>query len=446
MSEWAHSRGFSDEELIRSGLVKIKGEEEPNITDPQARVQGFQYYDRFRDRIMFPICNDMGEVIAFSGRVLSSDPQAAKYVNSPETMLFTKGKVLFGLHKSKRALHDKGAAIVCEGQIDLITAFESGIKNVIAPQGTAFTADQARILKRHVEEVILCFDSDAAGQKAAERSLPHLLEMGLAVRVASMPEGQDPDSLIRKEGPAAFIEQIENANDFFDFQIDVEATKPEFATPRGKIHFARKMAEFVSLITDPVLREAVVFKVTARMGLAPAEFRKMLEKPKSPAGEKEAKTPRISLPVLSPAVSRLCQLSLQSQAARSWILSQPWRDLASQLPDGALLEKLLEADVAAEDPAAASRFLAECSEEEGALLSGLLSLPAMPEPDRAAQACWFGLQRDLLSKQQEAMQNSLRAPGLEMERMFELQKSLTIIKKEILDLQKRITDIARPFP
>ncbi|MGC3990749.1 MAG: toprim domain-containing protein [Chthoniobacteraceae bacterium] len=233
LSSWAYANGFSEEELIRSGLVKVKAEQEPNIMDLETPIRGFQFYDRFRDRIMFPICKDSGEVIGFSGRVLSSDPQAAKYVNSPQTILFTKGEVLFGLHKSKRALHDKGAAIVCEGQIDLITAFESGVKNVIAPQGTAFTSDQARILKRHVEEVILCFDSDAAGQKAAERSLPHLLEMGLAVRVASMPKGQDPDSLIREEGPVAFVEQIENASDFFDFQIDVEATKPEFATPRG---------------------------------------------------------------------------------------------------------------------------------------------------------------------------------------------------------------------
>src|SRR5439155_8499581 len=139
------------------------------------------FYDRFRDRVMFPICNDLGEVIAFSGRVLQSDPKAAKYVNSPETMLFTKGNVLFGLHKSKRALIEKESAIVCEGQLDLITAFESSVQNVVAPQGTAFTARQARILKRFVNEVVLCFDADAAGQKAAERSLAALLETDLHV-------------------------------------------------------------------------------------------------------------------------------------------------------------------------------------------------------------------------------------------------------------------------
>src|SRR5439155_8389800 len=134
-----------------------------------------------------------------------SDAQAAKYVNSPETMLFTKGNVLFGLHKSKRALIEKNSAIVCEGQLDLITAFEAGIQNVVAPQGTAFTEKQARTLKRFVDEVVLCFDSDSAGAKATERSLAALLDASLSVRVATMPAGHDPDSLIREYGAQAFV-------------------------------------------------------------------------------------------------------------------------------------------------------------------------------------------------------------------------------------------------
>ncbi len=149
---------------------------------------------------MFPICNDLGEVIAFSGRVLAADAKAAKYVNSPETPLFKKGDILFGLHKSKRALIEKKSAIVLEGQIDLITAFEAGVQNVVAPQGTAFTEKQARTLKRYAEEVILCFDADEAGRKAAERSLPALLGLDLGVRVIELPPGEDPDSLIRNQG------------------------------------------------------------------------------------------------------------------------------------------------------------------------------------------------------------------------------------------------------
>ena len=161
-------------------------------------------YDRFRGRIIFPICNDVGEVIAFSGRLLKDAEGAAKYLNSPETPLFRKGHVLFGLHKTKRALIEANCAVVCEGQLDLISLFEAGITNVVAPQGTAFTENQARLLKRFVNEVVLCFDADAAGQKAAERSLDALLQNDLIVRVAEMPAGEDPDSLVRHEGKEAF--------------------------------------------------------------------------------------------------------------------------------------------------------------------------------------------------------------------------------------------------
>ena len=202
---------------MQSGLVKLRDEERPES----------DVYDRFRGRLMFPICNDVGEVIAFSGRILTGDTETAKYLNSPETPLFRKGSILFGLHKTKRGLIEAECAIVCEGQLDLITLFEAGLTNVVAPQGTAFTESQARILKRYVSEVVLCFDADAAGQKAAERSLEPLLENDLVVRVAEMPPGEDPDSLVRKEGAEKFGARIAGARDFFDFWIEREVSTSE---------------------------------------------------------------------------------------------------------------------------------------------------------------------------------------------------------------------------
>ena len=158
------------------------------------------YYSRFRGRLIFPICDEQGRVIGFSGRILSGDEKTAKYINSPETLLFVKGKVIFGLDKSKRALLDANCAVVCEGQLDFITCYMSGVKNVVAPQGTALTAAQIGILKRYVEEVVLCFDSDMAGQKAAIRALDDLLASGLAIRVATVPSPHDPDSFIKSQG------------------------------------------------------------------------------------------------------------------------------------------------------------------------------------------------------------------------------------------------------
>src|SRR5205814_2554811 len=203
-------------------------------------------YDRFRGRIMFPICNREGEVIACSGRLLKEQEGAAKYLNSPETPLFRKGNVLFGLHKSKRALIEANSAIVCEGQLDLISLFESGITNVVAPQGTAFTESQARILKRFVNEVVLCFDADTAGQKAAERSLDALLQNDLIVRVAEMPMGEDPDSLVRREGKEASESRIAEARDFFDYWIEREVANVDLNSLSAKIEVARKLAETVS--------------------------------------------------------------------------------------------------------------------------------------------------------------------------------------------------------
>src|SRR3977135_3548418 len=233
---WALGRGYQQRWLLQSGLVTRRDES-------AGEDKG---YDRFRNRIMFPIHNDVGEVIAFSGRILDKEAEAAKYVNSPETPLFRKGRVLFGLHKTKRALIEADCAIVCEGQLDLITLFEAGITNVVAPQGTAFTENQARILKRFVSEVVLCFDADAAGQKAAERSLDALLQNNLVGRVAEMPAGEDPDSMGRTKGREEFEKQVAAARDFFDWWIEQETNAADLDSLGAKMELARNLAQTVA--------------------------------------------------------------------------------------------------------------------------------------------------------------------------------------------------------
>ena len=244
---WATAAGFVKEELIESGLVKLREEGNP----------GSRIYDRFRDRLMFPIHNDIGEVVAFSGRILDPKAQGGKYVNSPETPLFSKGNLLFGLHQSKRYIANARQAIVLEGQLDLITTFEAGIQNVVAPQGTALTARHAALLHRFADEVILFFDADVAGQKAAERALEVLFGAGLQVKIGEMPAGEDPDSLIRKSGGDAFRARVESAEDFFDFQINRKLSTAESKTTAGRVAFARKMSQFISVVPDPVLRDTL---------------------------------------------------------------------------------------------------------------------------------------------------------------------------------------------
>jgi len=429
MRAFGEEKGFSDEELVASGLVKLRDEE---------NSRG-EFYDRFRARVMFPICNDTGEVIAFSGRVLEADAKAAKYVNSPETMLFTKGAVLFGLHKSKRPLIDAKSAIVCEGQLDLITAFEHGVQNVIAPQGTAFTEKQARILKRYVEEVVLCFDADIAGEKAAERSLASLLAENLIVRVAEMPPGEDPDSMIRGKGAGAFQERITAAKDFFDFQIDRLASKPDFATPRGKMAAARKMAESISLIRDAVLRETVMHRVTQRLEVSAQEFVKLLKAPTEKKAEPEEHSPDEPMPiVLDPTIRLLAQVALRDAAAREWLLDEPWDSMLGDDPEAALLVKILGADLNPDEPSSIHVFMTTLDATEESAVSGLLEDKPPSLPMAIAHDCWRALERRKIKLRMESLQSRMRTPDLPGDEVAKLQK-------EILDLQKRLSDIARPL-
>ncbi|HXT12429.1 MAG TPA: DNA primase [Candidatus Angelobacter sp.] len=252
---WAKSKGHDLAMIEKSGLI-IRKEETGN------------YYDRFRGRLMFPICDEQGRVIGFSGRVLSGDEKTAKYVNSPETPIFTKSKVFFGLDKSKRPILDAGFAIICEGQLDLIACFMGGVQNIVAPQGTAFTDQHARILKRYVDEVVLCFDSDEAGQKAAVRSLDHLLESGLAVRVAVVPAPHDPDSFIKANGGEAFRKLIEGADGFFDYYLNRLCATNDVATDKGRQAILQGMAEAVHKTGNTVLIDKFAQKTALRLGVS----------------------------------------------------------------------------------------------------------------------------------------------------------------------------------
>jgi DNA primase len=239
-------------------------------------------------------------VVAFSGRILSGDEKTAKYVNSPETPIFTKGKVFFGLDKSKRAILDAGFAIVCEGQLDLIACYMGGVKNIVAPQGTAFTPEHARILKRYVDEVVLCFDSDNAGQNAASRALDSLLAVGLAVRVATVPSPHDPDSLIKEQGGAAFQELINKAEGFFDFYLNRLCATNDPASDSGRMQIVRSMGEAVLKTNSAVLIDTYAQKTAQRLGVKAesilAEFRKVTRSKPIAEDSEAAAAPQQELP------------------------------------------------------------------------------------------------------------------------------------------------------
>ncbi len=425
---WARAQGYDTRELITSGLLKTKDENDTH--------RGQSAYDRFRGRIMFPICNDIGEVIAFSGRLLKDEEGAAKYLNSPETPLFRKGNVLFGLHKSKRALIEADCAIVCEGQLDLISLFEAGITNVVASQGTAFTDNQARILKRFVNEVVLCFDSDAAGAKAAERSLDALLENDFIVRVVELPLDEDPDSLVRREGREQFEKRVGSARDFFDYWVDREASNVDLSSSGMKIQAARRTAGLISRIGNDAMRNEVIYKAAARFNLPADDLKNLVPKISTRSSQS---VERDIESVASPQnIKQLCILALRDSEVRNFLLAQPWRQVLAKTPGTELLCRILSADVRPEDPSTIVPFLASLEPEEEALVSNWISSKRIPYTDRGlAFQWWQRLAAEPLERELGALKNKMRLPNLSAGEVVNLQK-------QILDLQEQLHEFCRP--
>jgi len=426
---WARGRGYNARDLIASGLVKTK--------DDADGMPRHTSYDRFRGRIMFPICNDIGEVIAFSGRLLKDEDGAAKYLNSPETPLFRKGKILFGLDKTKRSLIEATYAVVCEGQLDLISLFEAGITNVVAPQGTAFTEDQARILKRFVSEVVLCFDADAAGQKAAERSLDALLQNDLIVRVAEIPAGEDPDSLVRREGKEKFERRVSTAPDFFDYWIEREVAITDLNSLGAKMQLARKMAETISRIHDPFLRGEIVSKSSARLGISNTDFETLL--PKQRREQVSGSEPRRSQASPSPRhdVAMLCLLALRDETAREFLRGQNWREILEQLPDAEILIRILDSDSRLPDAASLNAFMATLSPADEGLVSSWLLQKVPPNAGTMVGKWWLGIRQTVLRRQLEVAKNRIKLPQLSTGDVVNLQK-------QILDLQEQLHELFEP--
>ena len=435
---WAREHGYESRDLIESGLVKARDQGEPSA-DAQRR----SYYDRFRGRIMFPICNDVGEVIAFSGRLLKDKEGAAKYLNSPETLLFRKGSVLFGLDKTKRALIEANCAIVCEGQLDLISLFETGITNVVAPQGTAFTENQARILKRFVDEVVLCFDADAAGQKAAERSLDALLQNDLIVRIAEVPVGEDPDSLIRREGNEAFQIRIKAARDFFDYWIEHETGDADLTSLGSKMQLAKRLAGTVSRVHDSFMRGEIINKMSARLGVSAVDFEALAAKQKtsdnSQNREHSAQANRSGAITPAPRhdISMLCVLALRDETARNFLCRQNWREILEQVPDADILVRILEGDLRPDDAASLNAFMATLVPADERLISAWILQKVPADAGTMVEKWWVGLRQAVLRRQLTVAASQIKLPDLSAGDVINLQK-------QILDLQEQLHELSQP--
>ncbi len=286
-------RGQFSEELMReSGLFSWKEKEQlPVVSGPLSEgPDGDQrpttdnrqlttLYSKFRNRVMFPITNEQGKVIAFTGRTLATDEKAGpKYLNSPETPIYSKSRVLFNIAKAKQAIRQLDYAILVEGQMDCISVYAAGFHNVIASSGTAFAEPQARLLSRFSKNIVVNFDPDTAGAAAAERSLALLVSEDFQIKVLTLETGFDPDLYIGRKGKDAYAEALNHSARYFDYLIERARAQFPFRTPEGKVKALNFLLPHIQRVPSRIVRDELANEISHRLGIESSVLRQELRR------------------------------------------------------------------------------------------------------------------------------------------------------------------------
>jgi len=364
----AQAKGWKEETLAEAGLAS-------------RREQG-GFLDRFRDRVMFPITDRAGQVIAFAGRLLAADQEGAKYINSAETPLFRKSSLLYGLALAREAIKEEGGAILLEGYMDWIAMHRHGIRNVLAGMGTALTEEQARLIKRVTGKITLIYDGDAPGQKAMFRATELLLRQGLEVRAAVLPAEHDPDSYLGANGVQAMRDVLSQSPKALDYFIEKTAQSSTLTRPEGKADAVGQVAPLLLALEDPVLREGYLARAATRFGLRletlEAALKRRGARKTFPAGADEedvnkissvsGEPPRTEQNLLYILLQKREQWDLLQSVDPTWFQSEVLRTLFERLYD-------CQRDVREGGDPPHDVFLICENEEQKSWLSRLLLLP-----------------------------------------------------------------------
>ena len=291
--DYFHHRGFSDDTIRAFGLgyapnswdALLTHLREQKFTEELMMKSGVirrrddgTYYDYFRGRAMFPIFSSSGRIIAFGARKLYESDPLGKYINSPETPVYNKSRVLYGISQSKETIREQENAILVEGYADLISVYQAGVKNIVASSGTALTQEQIQLVKRYTNTVTIVYDADSAGSSAAMRGVDLILQNDMDVRVAPLPEGDDPDSFVKKHGGEAFQKLVQNAQSFVDFLADTYEKQGKFSTPEGQAHAVRAIVRSISKMNDELKRNFYIKHVAEKYKLYESTLYRELEK------------------------------------------------------------------------------------------------------------------------------------------------------------------------
>ena len=432
-------KGYPQKDIIDAGLLSEKD-------DGRA-------FDRFRHRLMFPIRNDYGDVVGFSGRILDPDSKLAKYVNTPETSVFQKGRILYGLDRAKRPILKSGHAVVCEGQMDLIAMAAAGFPQAVAPLGTSLTPEHARLLRRHTESVILCYDGDAAGLKAADRAYAELARAGVAVKVVALPPGEDPDSLLRKAGAEALRAVLDSASPYLDFFFARHAGTLRTRDLAVRTGVAREAAVRIACLADPLMRESCLQDAAVRLSLDAGLVRDEVRREALRLGQQDNRSaPDLARDLPPPPATdtpfhrvfaSLAHLALVSLPVRQWLRetrAPEW----DQLPGWDILCPILGSDA---DPAQAASLNAFLATLGAGLERRLLASLADGTPRKPEEAARAGVARlDELQTQARLheIRSRLRDPSLPIDEVLRLQKLVVDLKGPLQDSKRSPTSFPVP--
>jgi DNA primase len=476
---------FSEEVLRESGLFSWKQEDglrakpalsdaeggsgpRPNSTaqdeDPPKPESGSPkpasaMYSKFRNRVMFPIASDAGRIIAFTGRTLATDEKAGpKYLNSPETAIYSKGRVLFNLDQAKEAIRKLDYAILVEGQMDCISVYESGLHNVIASSGTAFTEIQAKLLGRFSKNAVVNFDPDTAGAKATERTLGLLVEEEFQIKVLTLEQGFDPDLYIRRKGKDAYAEALRGSQKYFDYLIDRARTHFPVRSPEGKKNAVNFLLPHIQRVPSRIVRDELAQEMAQKLGIDSAVLRQELRhvasersaaKVKASAEPQATDAERILIRALASArqmqpgehlsardgaeedfdPARQAHYALQNEALH--------RGLATE----SLVEALLNAGAEIADV-----MEVPCSDSERRVLASILLKEDEELTAERLEGAVRALRRIHLRRRQELVQRELKKPGAsdDRERMKELLLEVERISRALRDPNLAEDGLRRP--
>jgi DNA primase len=394
-----------------------------------SRDQNGRLFDRFRRRVMFPIANDSGKIVAFGGRALGDD--LPKYLNSAETPIYNKSNILFHLDRAKEALRQRDFAVLVEGYMDAIAVARAGISNVVASCGTSLTEPQVKLLNRFTRRIIVNYDPDTAGQAATERSLAILLEQGAEVRVLALPGGKDPDSFIRSEGAAAYTKLLNEAPPYVDYLIS-RAAKMDRSTAEGKLRAVNFLMPYVQRIPDRILRSEWATRIAQQLRIEEPVLRESMRKAASERRSEVKARPELVGRVGKPAERRLVQMLIEAESFRAQLAEEIRAEqLHSGLESERILAALLDACATGVRPDAAALALG-LEDRDRRLLFEIAFETAAPPTWPEAQSCLAVLRRRRAEEELSAVQRQIEtfaaaagaSAGGELRRLLERKQEL----------------------